>query len=100
MLHIALADCDQLRQFVVALDQQHVDIGPGKLDSVAYADQAVVNRDGIAKDCYDDKGTNNQRCHGAFSLRNRAQSLRVSSRGSVAAPAATAQSAARKLCSS
>src|SRR2546429_186794 len=45
VLHVLLADLDELRQLIVPLHQQHVDVGPGELHRRAHAYQAVVDRD-------------------------------------------------------
>ena len=50
MLHVSFYAFDQVGNFVVALLQQHINVGPGAVVLVAEADQAVVENDGIDQD--------------------------------------------------
>jgi hypothetical protein len=49
VLHVLLADLDELGEFVVPLHEQHIDVRPGELDCGADAHQAVVDPDQIAE---------------------------------------------------
>src|SRR3546814_4882377 len=48
-LHVLLAGLDQLRQFVMALLEQHVDIAPRLADGVLQIHQSVVDDDGVGQ---------------------------------------------------
>jgi hypothetical protein len=47
MLHIPLADLDQLRQLIETLLEQNIDITPILIDTVFEMNQAVINGDHI-----------------------------------------------------
>ena len=53
VLHVSLDGLDEVGDFVVALLQQHIDVGPGAVVLVAQAHEAVVENDGVDKDSSD-----------------------------------------------
>ena len=59
VLHVLPAAVDELGQFIVALLEQHVDIGPGLLQTLAYRDQAVVDADQINGQHRDERQNDN-----------------------------------------
>ena len=55
MLHVSFYGFDEVGDFVVALLQEHVDVGPGAVVLVPEAHQAVVENDGIDQDARDEE---------------------------------------------
>ena len=47
VLHVSLDGLDQIGDFVVALLEQHVDVGPGAVVLIAQPHQPVVENDGV-----------------------------------------------------
>ena len=64
VLHVLLADFDELRNFVMALDQQHIDVRPCELHRGTDAHETVIDPDQIAYEREDEESYDQQCDHG------------------------------------
>ena len=55
VLHVSLYRLDEVRDFVVPLLEQHVDVGPGAVVVIPQTYQFVVDDDGVDKNAGNDQ---------------------------------------------